>query len=200
MTRVTKKRPLPFSVVAGFELGATHEKSTQECFTGRLFMPPRGKKLSVPRRDEDIDELLPDTYPFAAACSMVVVRPTRTGSYPDWAAQLFRMRRESSIEGLTRHLAKRGCLMTLWQMEKIVEIWKDGIISTGLNVDGSGNFFFTANKAGGVSVGVLCRGRHCWSVSLHSFNRKILQNTTGRLFIPNIDRASFLPSTPPLSA
>lgn len=177
------KRPSPFSMTAVFELGATREKSTKRCFTGKLFMP---------RRDEDLDLMLPLVQPRTDVCTVTVLAPMHEGSYPEWTAMLFRISPKSSIEGLAMHLAKREYLMTLRQVEKIVGI-HENTASVGMSTDGSGNFFFVKNAGGTISVGVLCRGRHDWSVSLHRFDRKILQNTAGRLLIPNADIKLFTP-------
>ncbi|MCX6788101.1 MAG: hypothetical protein NT108_02985 [Candidatus Kaiserbacteria bacterium] len=149
-------------------------------------------KQFMSRRDEDLDNMLPPVQPRADACAVTVLAPMREGSYPEWTAMLFRMSPKSSIEGLAMHLAKRGYLVTLRQVEKIVETQMSTEL-VGISTDGSGNFFFVKNAVGTISVGVLCRGRCDWGVSLHRFDRKILQNTAGRLLIPNANIKLFTP-------
>ena len=173
--RAQSPSPPPFRISATTELAAVAGKKTKDCFVGTHFK----------HRDEDFDNWLPGEQPEAGACTVVALVPGRNETLPDSIVSLLGIDESNNYHLLGARLKERGYLLTLPQVEELVEKAERGE-ATGMRTDSYDNFCFVGNGEGSAAVVKLTRlGKSDWKAYLLRLDRNIRCHTNNCLIVPN---------------
>ncbi len=173
------------------KLGLVAGKETSRCFIGPHYAA----------RDEDIDRWLPERQPKAASCTVTTLATSggakfsrsREMAYAGLAVTTLGLRSYASVESLEKLLEDRGYLMTLTQVERMVAR-AERARNASMLIGGLGNFFFTQNKHGGISVANIRCYEGRWSAYLYELTYREFYLGDVYILVPNFktpERASW---------
>ena len=117
--------------------------------------------------------------------TITVLSPTRKSNEMSWIELILNMSPETPVESMCGQLVERNHLVTEDEAKAMAEATDRGE-ETGMNPQGSGNFFFTKNGNGGISLVRIGKGSE-WvmSVKLEDLSR---ENDIHFEAFPNWDR------------
>lgn len=162
MNNVFVKPILSFSIIATTVLGPVAGKKTKKCFTGLRYL----------FRDPDFDKLFSKDQPSTDDCVISTLASARDWTFAEAAAAVLDVSAGTGVKLLGKLLIEHGYVMTVSQVEAMVEATECGE-GTGMCIDGYGNFFFvkTEDQENPVSVAYMrCDTRwHALAVELAYF-------------------------------
>lgn len=164
------------SIVATTSLAGIGGKKTKKCFTGSRYY----------YRDSDLDRWLPANQPKCDACVISTLAPTEDVTFAQWSASILGVATDTPVETLANLLKERGYVMTLAQVEAMVDATERGE-TTGLRTDNWGNFFFVEDNDGGVSVGYVDRDDRDWDAHVDRLGSGGRWRAGDRILVRNLD-------------
>ena len=130
-----------FSVVATTCLPTVVGRDTVQCFASPRYV----------YRDWRLVKLLSEHQPTRGGCIIATLAPRRPTLFTEWAASILGVLAYTPSSVLGRHLRARKHVLTLPQIERVVEV-SENESGTGLRPTGGGNFAFVENKDESVSL------------------------------------------------
>jgi len=170
----------PFRFITTTPMGATEARPTSACLFNKMWKEePHG-----------FARWLLQDQPATPPCGLSVLDTRHESSYQEWAIALLQMPPYTSEAELERLLLERRHTLTLPQAEVLVkraDKWAAGDV---LALGDPGNFFFTANSVGGISVvNIRCDAQR-WEPYLKGFASEHQRRPGCRLIVANLNDAA----------
>lgn len=172
------RRPL-FMHVATLQIGPTEGCVTDDCFFGKLWVD----------RPRDFEKWLPTFQPPTQSARIDVLETLYEASYREWAIVLTQAPANASQTELERRLHERGLPVTLSQPGVLVKRYNRWV-SQALHPVEPANYFFTANKSGGVTVVKALTEEHLWKSYLKAFHNESPRRAGCRVIVASLTDAT----------
>ncbi len=169
--------PSPLPIAATTNLDGTRQKLTRNCF--------RSKCWTV-YRDTNLDRLLPLAQKATPACAVTTFAPGGGMTLSEWARCVLGKSPGFGLARMATSLVRLRYVMTLTQVEKLVEATECGV-ETGIRIDGHGTYFYveTGLSQDPVMIGAVNRLPTIWHGMLIPFDYGGAWFAGYRLLVPN---------------